>query len=496
MNLASGVQQYQQAQQVNPLTLQAKQLELQRLKDTYGASVAQSIAESQRAQTGARVAEAKAPSEISLAQSQASIGLSEADLKKLESLNKVHQTAVNALFPIAQDPKATYEDLVNGMTKTLDSMGASPEAKKNSLSQIPETLKNAPSSKIRLYAAQEATKSLSAQDRFSQIFPAAHFQDVTGGIQPVQGGNVNVTGVEPGTPVGRIIPKTISPGQTNEPTGRTDVNGNPTAYVRDSQGNIIGEKVIPAGTPTTGVTPQMMKTSAVTQPTNVLPSNAPVRIPAGETEDTMKALQGERQLAKTSAQSAAPALNSIDTVLKYLPMAATGKMGESIAGLQSMLGTTGGSKPEELAASARDIIQKSVDDLALQKNAALGGKFAEDLKAAQSTLANAAKNPTAIAKSMQQLQPLIQHSLNYQVGLEKAIGANQSVFAKRQYDNDMIKAYDPLALQMKNAFQSGGKDGLAKFIKENNISESKKAMLIQKLEQYSNLVNKGNINGQ
>jgi len=51
-------------------------------------------------------------------------------------------------------------------------------------------------------------------------------------------------------------------------------------------------------------------------------------------------------------------------------------------------------------------------------------------------------------------------------------------------------------LQMKNAFQSGGKDGLNKFIKENNISDSKKAMLVQKLEQYSNLVNKGNINGE
>jgi hypothetical protein len=60
----------------------------------------------------------------------------------------------------------------------------------------------------------------------------------------------------------------------------------------------------------------------------------------------------------------------------------------------------------------------------------------------------------------------------------------------------MIKSYDPVALQMNNAFKSNGVDGLNKFIKENKISETQKATLIKKLEQYSNLVNTGNINGR
>ena len=66
MNMASGVQQYQQAQQMNPLALQAKQLELQqnqqllkqrqleykKLEDTYGPDVARAIAESKTAEQG------------------------------------------------------------------------------------------------------------------------------------------------------------------------------------------------------------------------------------------------------------------------------------------------------------------------------------------------------------------------------------------------------------------------------------------------------------
>ena len=74
MNMASGVQQYQQAQQMNPLALQAKQLDLQqnqqllqqrqleykKLLDTYGPDVARSIAESKRAGTEADVSAATA----------------------------------------------------------------------------------------------------------------------------------------------------------------------------------------------------------------------------------------------------------------------------------------------------------------------------------------------------------------------------------------------------------------------------------------------------
>ena len=195
----------------------------------------------------------------------------------------------------------------------------------------------------------------------------------------------------------------------------------------------------------------------------------------------------------TARAAAAPAkigLNNIDTVLKYLPMAATGQSSDLIAAIQSLGGNVAGSKPEELAAAARDIIQKNINDLALQKNLALGGKFVASLDAAQASLASAEKNPTAIAKSMEQLRPLLQHANNYTVGLDRAVqNSPDKQFVKPRFDAQMNDAFDPLALQMKNAADLGGKAGFDKFVKANKINLVEQQRLLGILEKYQQLVN-------
>lgn len=120
----------------------------------------------------------------------------------------------------------------------------------------------------------------------------------------------------------------------------------------------------------------------------------------------------------------------------------------------------------------------------MQKNAALGNKFAADLSAVQQSIADAGKNPTAIMKSMEQLQPLIQHAQLYQQGLEKAIeksGGNIQV--KRKYDNEMVTAFDPKALMAYNAYKAGDKKALSSF------STKEKEDLFAKIERYARLVN-------
>ena len=137
-----------------------------------------------------------------------------------------------------------------------------------------------------------------------------------------------------------------------------------------------------------------------------------------------------------------------------------------------------------------------IADLALQKNQALGGRFVEDLKGAAQSLASTGRNPTAIAKSMDQLEPLIQHSQFYQQGLENAIAKNRGdVQIKRQFDNAMIKAYDPQALGAYNAFKAGGEPALNKYLmdiapdKSKPITPGQKANIFLKIQKYSNLVN-------
>jgi len=154
--------------------------------------------------------------------------------------------------------------------------------------------------------------------------------------------------------------------------------------------------------------------------------------------------------------------------------------------MQSVLGNLAGDTAEEKAASARDIIQKNIADLAAQKNIALGGKFAADLNAAQESIASAGKNPTAILKSMQQLEPLVQHSLNYQQGLEKVI-SKYGIQKKRQFDNEMIDAFDPQAMMVYNAYKSGDTAEFKNLTEK--MSETKKREIANKMQRYNSLTN-------
>ena len=265
-------------------------------------------------------------------------------------------------------------------------------------------------------------------------------------------------------------------------------NGDPlgTFSMGDLEASAAGR--LPTGplTPTGNV-----QTGPAAAPSNQLPSvyQAPVRIPPFETQESGNTYRTQAMAAREQVQPARNAVDNIRTIRQYLPLAQTGRYSEAIAGLQSVLGNVAGSKPEELAAAARDIIEKNIADLALQKNSALGGKFAADLAAVQNSLATAGKNPTAIAKVMDQLEPLMQHVANYSTGLERAIAKSpNSYYAKPEFDRAMNEAYDPLALRMKNAFDSGSREGLNKWLKDNKVNLTEQQMLLQKLQAYGRLV--------
>ena len=213
-----------------------------------------------------------------------------------------------------------------------------------------------------------------------------------------------------------------------------------------------------------------------------------MRYAPGESAKTLEAMQAEREAAKNQATAVSPALQNISSIRQALKSAQTGRGSEAIANLQSVFGNLAGSTAEEKAAAARDIIQKNIADLALQKNAALGGKFAADLQGAQNSLAEAGKNPTAIAKALDQLEPLLQHSALYQQGLEKAIAKNGgNVQVKRQFDNEMVKTFDVDALMAYNAYKSGDTKAFQSLIY--GLSKDKKNKLFANVERYARLSN-------
>jgi hypothetical protein len=247
-----------------------------------------------------------------------------------------------------------------------------------------------------------------------------------------------------------------------EATGEVDINNNPIFNVKDANGRVVGQTTVqgnvpqnqmpaPPPMPAAGTQPGAAQPSGITQMRQQLqPAAAPaanpnaiMRIPAGESPDTGKAYLAQAIESRGSVQPAKVGLQNIDTILKYLPMAETGKFSEARQGLQSVLGNVAGSKPDEMAAAARDIISKTINDLAIQKNAALAGKFASSLESAQSSLASAEKNPTAIIKSMEQLRPLLQNITNYSVGLDKAIEKSPiKQYVKPEFDTAFNEAFD------------------------------------------------------
>jgi hypothetical protein len=352
-----------------------------------------------------------------------------------------------------------------------------------------------------LQGADDATKIGAMQPSGVPISTGA------GGYQ-VQGGEFGAQ------PRGTVLPGTsyssqLGPGQRMEATGEVDINNNPIFNVKDANGRVVGQTTVqgnvpqnqmpaPPPMPAAGTQPgaaqpggvtqmrqQLQPTSAVTPAAN---PNAIVRIPAGESPDTGKTYQAEAIASRASVQPAKVGLQNIDTVLKYLPLASTGKYSEATAGLQSVLGNVAGSKPDEIAAAARNTITKTINDLAIQKNAALAGKFASSLEAAQSSLASAEMNPTAIAKSMEQLRPLLQNIPNYSAGLDKAIEKSPiKQYVKPEFDKAFNDAFDMKALTFKSAFEQG-KD-LKKYAKENNISLVEQEQLLNKIQAYDYLTN-------
>ena len=261
----------------------------------------------------------------------------------------------------------------------------------------------------------------------------------------------------------------------------------------EQQNQISGQQIV-AGQDVSGNPTVMQKNvntgQIVQQPLPVSGSPANMRIAPTESPTTIATMQEERTIAKDVASSSAPTLNNINTVLKYLPLAQTGKGSEAIAGLQSAFGNLAGSTAEEKAAAARDIIQKNIADLGLQKNAALGGKFVKSLEGAQQSLADAGKNPTAIYKAMQQLKPLIEHSKNYQQGLENTVQKYGSIQVKRLYDNAMIDAFDPVAINAYDAYKSKNEKDFKEIT--SGMSKEQQAELGAKMMKYQKLL-KGNL---
>ena len=158
----------------------------------------------------------------------------------------------------------------------------------------------------------------------------------------------SVAGLPPRQEVGQtpLAVAQMGPGGQYELTGKVDMNNNPTYFVRDARGRIVGEETVPAGV-TAGQMPGGMPTPLggnVVQPqpqvpgagqmqpprppVNVqapAPANAPVRMPAGENAATLEVAQNLRTSVRNSAAQAPIQQFNNNQIIKLADDVVTGK---------------------------------------------------------------------------------------------------------------------------------------------------------------------------
>jgi len=487
INMARGAQQYQQAAQINPLELQQKQqetrtgeinLSVAEQANIERANMQKFFADPNNFQTDNRIDLDKinrvVPTIAPLTGAEY--------ITKFTTLGNAQTTAEKATSELGQDDRALIANPISvlgyaGVTdpkayakvikQTIEQNKKNPRLVSLGDSYLTQLEFADPSQlpDIAIRASQNLLSPAQAKTAFApSITTTAEGKTVT--QQPS-------VGAKPATSTMGLAGQT-DPYEYKDTGAKDPISNQPIYEVRDKlSGRVIGQLI-------KAPEPQKQPAGFATAPT----------IPAGESPETGAAYQAQIIAAREAGVPSKTAVNNIDTILKFLPMAQTGKASEAFAGLQSIVGNIAGSKPEELAAAARDIIQKNIVDLALQKNAALGGKFASSLDASLASLAQAEKNPTAIAKSLEQLRPLMQHAYNYTLGLDRAVEKSPTKqFVKPKFDAAMNEAFDLKALMLKNAYDVGGQKGLDKYKKDNNINLVEQQKLLDKLERYGALVN-------
>lgn len=166
LNLAQGVQQYQQAQQMNPLTLEAQRLAVQQATAVNPELLRQQQSQTRRLEQTEQPFIAQQAAATQAAQAQAQ----QAELATMRAyLSNVRSEALSLL----KNPSITYDDIVNSFKASLDNTPASKELKDRVLSQglaaIPKGLN---SDQYRLMVGKELVKTLGAEGQINAMFPS------------------------------------------------------------------------------------------------------------------------------------------------------------------------------------------------------------------------------------------------------------------------------------------------------------------------------------
>ena len=183
LNIANSAQQYQQAQQLNPLALQKARMEVEQ-------------------------AQKKNPLEIQKEQEnvkQAQIGTNKA---QLENMLQHTNTAVQGIQTLLSDKDLSADKIKNHVSELITNAGGPESAVKQALFGLPE---KGTQTELRAYLAKKLATGMSTQAQLEKLYPQAQMLNTGNQQVPVGMGNQMLTGVAPGTPQGLGIETQLPP---------------------------------------------------------------------------------------------------------------------------------------------------------------------------------------------------------------------------------------------------------------------------------------------
>lgn len=497
VNMASGIQNFQQAQQLNPLAVEKAQIENQVLKQKNDERLKLQEFTSNPAnwQTNGRIDMDKINAVIPKIAPLTGPDV----ISSLSGLHKSQTEAASAKQALTQ----TERNIIGNVDHSLGLMGINDpkqiiKAYQGLIQNNPDnpSLERMINSRIELLNKAQAgpaiTKDLLAEsasllsipEQRSQFAPKVSLTNTGGQLQETLTTPMSPTGQAPNIQMtGRAQPLTMAPGTQYVPTGKTDQNNNPTAIAYSPSGQLLGEVTIPAGVssnmmqgaqqppqqgtmPPQGAMPQQgggMPQPQMNAPqAPAMPSNAPVRMRPGENADTLRDAQAIRTRAMASAANVPNQQFNSNQIIKIADDVISGKGAGAIANL------TGGYAALPFGGDNATNLQQLGHYMALQtaelsKSSGLSGTDAANQIAGQIAGTTDWTAP-AIKQTARVNRALSTATSLFNQGVENEFAKTKDPFAARDFQNKWGQIADVNAIRLYDAMRNNDKEGMKEVV--------------------------------
>ena len=278
----------------------------------------------------------------------------------------------------------------------------------------------------------------------------------------------------------------LPPGSRMTATGQLDMNNNPIYEVKDANGNVTGTVTVPAGVPESwlpsggggggsqaapvqrapgqaNTPPAAGRTSTV--PVVVAPpSNAPVRMPPGETADTLKAAQQIRMNANNGAAEVPMQQFNSNQIIKLADDVITGK------GVGLLTSLSGGYAALPFTSDQATNLNQLGHYMALQtaslaKTSGLSGTDAANRLAGEMSGTTEWTAP-AIKQTARVNRALSTGTELFNMGVENAFKRTNNPFSAREFQNKWSATADINAIRLYDALKNNDREAIAEVVRQ------------------------------